>query len=544
MALITVLVVMLVGVVIALTVAASVIFTMSANTANKSRTQAFVAAESGRDAALAHLAGTCDAALFPLTSNGDLEYSATIGVISKADVVLYGQPSRSTDSGVATGCPGEETAFVVITSTGTGPNGSQTTVDAVYPWIVTWEQQAGGVLAYFANGVSLRGTYAGDIVVRSGPYTCAADGTLVGDLYVTRGTATFSRDCTVHGDVWSYGDVDASSQRVTVDGNVKAGGVDLTGTTVTANVKFTSNGSMIGTSADPDSGMIEATGTIDLTDTGSTDGHVWGNMIAGGAINVGAKWVVDATATKTPTTAPPAFNPSLEFIRSVTAWMDLDSASGWGSTPINACSLTAAQFRDLLTTGTSAPLVLDYRTCTPSHSAVTFPSGTTTLAKDVAFLIAPAKILDINIKGSIAGDRQMVFVHEDPSRDLVGGETDPTCGNGNQPDTLSIDNGVTIQPRLMVYTPCGLNGTVKSSFRGQLYSNNTSGVTFIGSASYTCALMQWAPAFEKLGCKVRGEGEDAVLETVLTQRLGDRVTQVEQAFSTPSASPTPSATVP
>ena len=80
----------------------------------------------------------------------------------------------------------------------------------------------------------------------------------------------------------------------------------------------------------------------------------------------------------------------------------------------------------------------------------------------------------------------------------------------------------------MVYAPCGLNGTVNSTFRGQLYSNDTSGVTFIGTAEYTCALMTWEPAFEKLGCKVRGEGEDVVLETVLVQRLGVRMTQSER----------------
>ena len=131
---------------------------------------------------------------------------------------------RAGRRGVATGCPTADTTYVVISSTGTGADGSSATVDAVYPWIVSYEQQAGGVLAYFANGVSLRGTYAGDIVVRSGDYTCAADGTLDGDLYVTRGSATFSRDCTVYGDVWTYGDVDGSSQRITIAGNVKAGG--------------------------------------------------------------------------------------------------------------------------------------------------------------------------------------------------------------------------------------------------------------------------------------------------------------------------------
>ena len=150
-ALIAVVLVMLLGVVVATAIAASVVFTIRANAANGSNTQAFVAAESGRDAALAHLAGACNAGQFPLTSSGDLAYSATVAVTTG------GQPAGPSDAGVATGCPTADTTFVVITSTGTGSDGSTATVDAVYPWIVSWEQQAGGVLAYFANGVSLRG---------------------------------------------------------------------------------------------------------------------------------------------------------------------------------------------------------------------------------------------------------------------------------------------------------------------------------------------------------------------------------------------------
>lgn len=522
-ALITVVLVMLVGFIIAATVAASVIVTITANAGNKSRTQAFIAAESGRDAALAHLAATCNAGAFPLTSSGSLEYSATIAVTTGS------QPSGPTDPGVATGCPTEDTTYVVITSTGVGPDDSAATIDAVYPWIVTWEQQAGGVLAYFANGVSLRGTYAGDIVVRGGDYNCAADGTLDGDLYVTRGSATFSRDCTVIGDVWTYGDVDGSSQRINITGNVKAGGITSTGSTFIADVTFTSNGTVIGTEADAETGAIEATGDIDLTNTGSTDGHGWGDLTAGGTITVGNKWVIDPTATRSPSTMPAPFDPSLEFIREITAWIDLDQASDWGTTPIVGCGLSSGALIALLGGGDTDPIALDYTSCGSPNIDITLPSGNHTLTRDAVFILPPTKVANIRLNGNLAGDKQLIFLHEDGSRDLVAGETSPTCGNGNQRNNLDIGAGLTIEARLMVYSPCGLNGTVNSSFRGQLYSNDTSGVTFIGAADYTCALMAWAPAFEKLGCKVRGEGEDVVLETVLVQRLGDRLTQTEQA---------------
>lgn len=518
-ALLIVIIVMLVGFVVAASLAASLLFTISANSGNKSMTQAYIAAESGRDAALAHLAGTCNASQFPLTSSGSLAYSATIAVTQGS------QPSGPSDVGVSTGCPTADTKFVVITSTGTGPDGSTTTVDAVYPWIVAWEQQAGGVLAYFASGVSLRGTYAGDIVVRGGDYNCAAEGTLDGDLYVTRGSATFSRDCTVFGDVWTYGNVDGSSQRIHITGNVKAGGVDSFGNTVTSNITFTSNGTVIGTESDAETGAMEASGNINLTNTGSTTGLGWGNLTAGGTITVGNKWSIDPTATQSAGTAPPPFSPTLEFIREITAWIDLDHASDWGVAPTTACALTPAQLATELGSG-STPLLLDYTSCPAVNIDITLLGGS--VSKDVAFLLPPSKVANIDIQGSLTGNKQLVFLHEDASRNLVSGETSPTCGNGNQRDNFSTRASLTIEPRLMVYSPCGLNGTVNSSFSGQLYSNDTSGVSFIGTAQYTCAMMTWEPAFEKLGCKVRGEGEDVVLETVMVQRLGDRLAQTER----------------
>ena len=60
--LVTVVIVMLVGFVIASTIAASVLFTIQANATNKSTTQAFIAAESGRDVAVAALADGCASA--------------------------------------------------------------------------------------------------------------------------------------------------------------------------------------------------------------------------------------------------------------------------------------------------------------------------------------------------------------------------------------------------------------------------------------------------------------------------------------------------
>src|SRR5205085_6598294 len=59
--LVTVVVVMFVGFIVAAAIAASVIGTIGANDTNKDRTQAFIAAESGRDVGVAKVAGGCSA---------------------------------------------------------------------------------------------------------------------------------------------------------------------------------------------------------------------------------------------------------------------------------------------------------------------------------------------------------------------------------------------------------------------------------------------------------------------------------------------------
>lgn len=519
-ALIAVVVVMLVGFIIAATVAASVLFTVSANAGNASTTQAFIAAESGRDAALAEIASGCSTGNFPVTSSGDLTYSATIAVTDG------NEPTAPDYTGVAPGCPTQDTKYVVITSTGTGRDGSTTTIDAVYPWIVSWEQQAGGVLAYFGGSVSSTvSNYTGDLVVRTGNYTCNNEGTINGDLYVTRGSVNLSRDCTVNGDIWVRDDVNASSQLVEVTGQVKAGG----------NATFTSNGSVIGVppaeleAGDVTSGDIEAGGDITLSNTGSTNGRVYGDLIAGGTTTVGNKWTVAGTDTEG-TTIPP-FSPELEFIRSITSWIDLDDASGWNiAAPINACALTPSELLSQLTTGGSDPIALDFRGCSSTHTNITLSgTATNTVTKDAVFLAPAGKRMNINLDANLSGGKQLIFLHADASRDLNAGETQPDCGTGNQKDTFNLGNGRDVTDvKIMVYSPCGLTGTVHESFTGQLYSNDTNNMTFGTGASYTCALMSWPDAFEKLGCKVRGEGEDVVLETVLVQRLGDRLSQSER----------------
>ena len=80
-AIVTVVIVMLVGFVIASVVAASVMSTIRANAGNSAQTQAFIAAESGRDEAVEYLSsvGTCSAGALDFEGTSP-DYSATVYV--------------------------------------------------------------------------------------------------------------------------------------------------------------------------------------------------------------------------------------------------------------------------------------------------------------------------------------------------------------------------------------------------------------------------------------------------------------------------------
>ena len=181
--LVTVVVVMFVGFVIASMIAASVIFTFQANARNKSTTQAFIAAESGRDVVVSQIAVGC-------TDPSALHAEGTSPIFTADAKVVDGgvRPLEFRRCRLTSTCPTADTDWVVIRSTGQGPDGSATTVDAVYPWVSRYSDVPGGVVTYFAGTIT-KGVshYTGDLVLRDGNWSCNIGGVLDGDLYVLTG---------------------------------------------------------------------------------------------------------------------------------------------------------------------------------------------------------------------------------------------------------------------------------------------------------------------------------------------------------------------
>lgn len=505
--LMAVLMVMIVGFIVASVIASAIIFTISFNTKDRMSLQAFTAAESGRDAAVAELHSTagCTAGTTTVSNAGsDPVYTATIYASSSAT-----QPTS--ESGLTASCPTSSSTFVVIKSTGTASTGTTATIDAVYPWQVIPHNQAGGVLTYFSNGVSSQSSnYTGDLVVRSGTYTCPNAGTINGDLYVVSGNAGFSSGCTVNGNVYVSGNVDLSSQNIKITGSIQAGG----------NVTGSSNGVTVGDGAAGD-GNISAGGSVTLSNTGSTLGKVTGSITAASTITVGSQWTV--TGTKSPNTAFTPFNPTMAWVYSATAWVDLDASSNWNpSVSVNPCSLTNAQVTSLLSAATTS-LMLDYTQCSGNRADITLNAGSIT--RDAVFIVPTAARMNVSIAGSLTGAHQLFFIHSDASRNLVNGQTQPDCGNGTQKDTFGISSGVTVAPDILLYSPCGLTGNVNVSFQGQMYTNQ-GGLTFNNPASYTCQSMSWPVVLPNLACRIRGGG--GIFDPGSDQSLGGRLWQSEK----------------
>jgi len=494
--LVAVVVLMLLGVVIATAIAASVVFTIGQNVDNRSNTQAFIAAESGRDAARAQLTQAIDV-------NGDLHCNAAtlVGTGSSPDYSFTihstqstTAPKSATEAGVSQTCPTLTSKFVVIRSTGTGPGGDTVTVDAVYPWKITHVEQPAGTMAYFDGQFkATKSTYTGDLVIRdTAPYTCNNESTIDGDLWAVKGNVVLSTDCHITGSIYAFGTVTSSSSGVNVGGDILAGG----------NVSMSSNGVVVG-------GSISSGASVTLSNTGSTTAKVGGTVTAAAAVpTIGNKWTkLDGTALTGVKGATPVFDPTLADVFAVTQWLEITSSGSWGSAATTPSTTTyhvcdAASIRTELAKTTAGRALFDMSSCLASNGKVVqvYLTGIDmTVARDAAFYIPANKKMDLQITAPLrkVGNPQIVIAHADGN----SGDVRPTaCVEGT--DSLAIS--AVVEPRLMLYSPCGLNGNIGVSFSGQLYTANSGNHLVL--ADFVCEPMGWLPAFGQLSCGVKGEG--------------------------------------
>jgi hypothetical protein len=465
-ALVAVVVVMMVGVIAATVIAGSVIFAMQTNVQNKATTQAFVSAESGRDMMLqAVLANPCTKTIANSTTSPLYEnVSATFG--ADADHLTDACLSPSASS------------VIRITATGKTADGSKTTIVSDYQRAVTYERQPGGTLAYFAGQFKLtQSSYKGDLVIRTGDYTCNSDTTIDGDLWAPKGSIVLSAKCHVTGSVYAKGTVSTSGSNALVDKNVVAEGeikLESTGGTVTGNA-------MSGTKV-----------TV-------KDMHVTGNVQSPIAPDIKSPGLVSGTVTTAPLPAN-AFVPSLQAVYDMTTWVDFPSTrSAWGTdvdwrTPTSCTGNATAKATGALAAGTTR-IGLDYTACT-SAVKITL-SGSPTITHDVLFLVPPGvpMTVDVGTVTTDSPDRQLFFVHADNVANRA--VTCPTSvgSGGDALDQVAATTNV----KVMLYSPCGIKtAPKKDGFRGQYYSGD-SGSTKLEQPDFSCQPMTWEPRID-LGC--------------------------------------------
>ncbi|MFB7890767.1 hypothetical protein ACFC1I_01020 [Microbacterium sp. NPDC056044] len=501
-ALVAIVVIMLVGVVAAILIASSVMFALTSNATNRQRTQAFIAAESGRDQALSNaLATTCTLSATNLkTTPGAIPpyYEARTDICPSA-----------TDS----------TTFVV-TSTGYGSDGTRSKITSTYSRLVTYTNQPGGSLAYIDGTFTLtQSQYSGDVVIRTGNYDCSTShSTINGDLWVLQGSAILSSSCTVMGSVYTRDDVTFGSSDVTVGGRIIAG----RDVTVSTN-KFSIGKSLVA----PAVGDVLAGRNIDFT--GAKSGEITGSVRAFGTYKPGSSVTIAGTAGGSVSPNPAVFTPTLDQVEKMTRWVDINAdVSLWGSdvqwysVPNGSCAMDVTSYLTTAPAAGKARIGVDYSACTSDVTIKVNRTGA--LSYDTVFIVPPAVKMALNLTGAPTSPTgrttQLFIVHADANPNSV-----PNCVSGADEDDIKVPSSTGVN--LMFYTPCGVGKLTGSMnpFNGQFYAGNSGSVNWVQPV-FTCKSMAWAPLID-LGCKL-GETEGTGSGTiVVTKQPAVLITQVE-----------------
>lgn len=537
--LVVVVVTMLVGFVIAATIAASVLFTIQANEGNKSTTQAFVAAESGRDAIIAAVSNssTCStlSTSMGVAANGEDPSQTYFRMSSGSSPVFEVSAQTGPDtSSLSATCPDATTSVIRVSSTGSGPDSSSTSIVSDYAWLVT-QQQPGGVMTYFSGQFkATKADYIGDLVIRPDPVTgignfeCNSGGgtAIDGDLWVLAGHVDIQSNCTITGTIYARDWVTVSTASATIGGDIVAGG----------NVEISANKSRV-------AGNVYTDGTFTI---GKNSDGIGGKYESGGAASIDkpaqvgnlAQSAANCATTPTPagrvcvSTKPGTTMtvPSLAQVMLMTQWMDISATrAGWGSdvhwltsVPCDGADVRAAAMSATLPAGYTK-VGVDYTTCSGD---VTIKLDSGAVSRDVVFLVKPS--VDMNIRvgtlttaAAAPNTPQLLFIHGD---NVPVSNNVPECGVASSADD-SIDIASLTTVRMLVYTPCGLGMANHTKFTGQYYANDDGNVRWV-QPTFVCAPMSWGPI--DLGCSVKdAAAAGGGTPPPPTLKLGPLTTQIE-----------------
>lgn len=187
-----------------------------------------------------------------------------------------------------------DTSNVIITATGRGEDGGTTATEARYIRNVTQKKLNGAVVSASGtlNVSSLNITALaidGDIVLDQGSFDCNNAMEIQGDLIVRSGGVQLSNACRIHGDVIAAGTVQIQNNAVGVGGDVYAmGGFTLTTSATIGGDVFTRGNATVNSGGR----VVKSITAIGSANVDGASTHVGGSVWAGGEVTVNAATVV------------------------------------------------------------------------------------------------------------------------------------------------------------------------------------------------------------------------------------------------------------
>lgn len=485
-ALVSVVGIILVTIVIALTISATTLSSLDRTDETRDTTSADFAAEAGVAIAQNDLAaGACGA-------HGPIYESGSSAPPYYRAVVL-----KVTATGTAAGCPGD-TDEARIVSTGyssasdyVNRSGVQRTVEARFTSRPEWLEPSGAaVFAYSSQGMGGSGKLVAEkglepsVHVRDGNVICDGDSGGSADWVINNGTFSAQGSCKVEGDVWASKSATLSGEP-TLGGNLIAESVDFGGGTIGGSIwsrtdasigwgaivngnvttarNFTFNGGTV-----VGNGWVN--GVADLRpDNVDFRGHLYATSIVGKGSGT-----VDGGQTVTSVVGAP----QAPTVPVVADWVDLkyDPALWTGFTPKSVsgtCDFTALETAIASLHG--QPGVLDARGCSgplkvSDYQKLSIPAD----------LVIYAKAFNLGGSGGFAGTNgsRLWLVNEDKG---ATPNKKPDCGS----QSFRIGGQFTITNlTMMIYSPCQVVIASGLSLRGQIFAG---AVDITGAATLTYA---------------------------------------------------------
>lgn len=311
----TVLIFMLAGVILTMVVASTVLYSYTFSSSTRAGVQAQASAQAGIAAARAGLInGTCSAT-GGLYTGTDPVYSVQIYKPSGAGGWSPGCPAISeqarivaTGTAATKGVQGDSSGDTAKVETVLGGTGSPLTLTASGPAIFAYSASGAGA---GGNLVSLDGTNV-DVMLRTGTVTCDGGFQGAANVVVKSGTFNAVAGCNLAGNVWVNGDINISGGAY-IGGSVTGTNITISNGTVGGNmwadaVLNGTNGTIAGwVSADvlklSGSKVVDAWSRSTTTPATMTSGTVAGVLTAASSITLTGGTVASIVAAGSVTTS-------------------------------------------------------------------------------------------------------------------------------------------------------------------------------------------------------------------------------------------------